>query len=213
MLVTVECNKREEGTKPKALRRNNLIPANLYGHNGAESISLTIDAKTAQNLLKQAAVNNTLIDLSIPDLSWKGKTILREVQTHPWKNSIYHISFFAVAAQATIDLVVPVNYVGEPAGAKEGGVLECVINELPIQCAPDNIPEAIDVDVSGLELGGSLHVGELVLPEGVVAQIEPERTLANILVPRGMGKAEEEEEAGAELDPTTAALLESYGEE
>jgi large subunit ribosomal protein L25 len=95
MTVTVETQKRPEGSKPKALRRSGLIPANLYGHNGAESISLVVDAKVVERLLKKAAVNKTEIELSIPELQWTGKTILREVQIHPAKGTPYHISFFA----------------------------------------------------------------------------------------------------------------------
>ena len=91
MELAVECQKRAEGSKPNALRRSGLIPAVLYGHKGSESSSLTIKAKTVEHLLKKHAVNNTLIDLSIPDLSWSGKTLLREVQVHPWKGYPYHL--------------------------------------------------------------------------------------------------------------------------
>lgn len=95
-MLTVECQKRPEGSKPNALRRSGMIPANLYGHNGAESISLAVNAKSLERLLKQAAVNKTLIELSVNDLSWRGKTLLREVQVHPAKGTPYHVSFFAV---------------------------------------------------------------------------------------------------------------------
>jgi large subunit ribosomal protein L25 len=95
MSITVECQKRPEGSKPNALRRSGLVPANLYGHNGAESISLVIDGKTLERLLKKAAVNRTEVELNIPELNWQGKTVLREVQTHPAKGTLYHVSFFA----------------------------------------------------------------------------------------------------------------------
>ena len=80
MSLTVECKTRTEGSKPRALRREGLIPAALYGHKGAESISLTIDAKEAQTLLRKAAINNTLVELNIPDLPWNGQAIIREVR-------------------------------------------------------------------------------------------------------------------------------------
>jgi large subunit ribosomal protein L25 len=95
MELTVECQKRPEGSKPNALRREGKIPAVLYGHNGTESVALTIDAKTVELLLKRAAVKKTPIQLSIPELPWTGKTVLQEIQAHPWKRSIYHLSFFA----------------------------------------------------------------------------------------------------------------------
>lgn len=213
MAVTVECQSRPEGSKSKALRRDGLIPAALYGHNGAESVSLTIEAKVAEKLLKEASINNTLVDLNVPELSWKGKTILREVQTHPWKpTNVYHISFFAVAAQDSLDLVVPLNFVGDAYGVKqEGGMLDLVITELPIQCAPDNIPESIEINVSDLKVGESLHVRELVLPPGVTPQVDPERTVVTILAPRVSATlAEEEAEA---TSPEVAAALEIYGDQ
>ena len=97
MSVSIECKKRPEGSKPKALRREGLIPASLYGHNGAESISLIVNLKDAQILLKKASVNETLVDVNIPDMSWNGKALIREVQAHPWKRNLYHLSFFYVA--------------------------------------------------------------------------------------------------------------------
>jgi len=94
MAITVECKKRPEGSKPKALRRSGEIPANLYGHKGTESISLTIDAKTVERLLKRASVNNTLIDLKVTDVPWQGQALIRELQVHPAKGTPYHLSFF-----------------------------------------------------------------------------------------------------------------------
>ncbi len=97
MPLTVETKKRPEGSKPNALRRSGLIPANLYGHNGRESISLVVDAKVVERLLKTAAVKKTEIELNIPELQWTGKTVLQEVQVHPAKGTPYHISFCATA--------------------------------------------------------------------------------------------------------------------
>lgn len=95
MPFSIEAQKRPEGSKPNALRRDGKIPATLYGHNGAESIQLVVDAKEAGFLVRDAAPNQSVVDVSIPHLSWNGKTVMREVQKHPWKSSIYHISFFA----------------------------------------------------------------------------------------------------------------------
>ncbi|MBW4612677.1 MAG: 50S ribosomal protein L25 [Desmonostoc vinosum HA7617-LM4] len=95
MPLTVESQKRPEGSKPNALRRSGLIPANLYGHNVAESVSLVVDAKVVERLLKQVAVNKTEIELNIPEIEWRGTTVLREVQVHPAKGTPYHLSFYA----------------------------------------------------------------------------------------------------------------------
>ncbi len=215
MDVTVECQKRPEGSKPNALRRSGLIPAVLYGHNGAESVSLTVPAKAAETLLKKATINNTLVDVQIPDLSWSGKALVREVQTHPWKQTeLYHISFFSVAAQDTLDVVVPLEFVGEAAGVKEdGGVLEPVITELQVQTAPDNIPESIQVDVSQMHAGDAIRVEELNLPEGVTTMIEPEETVATIAAPLSVTEEEALEAELLEADIAEAVAQDSDKEE
>ncbi|HEY9830018.1 MAG TPA: 50S ribosomal protein L25/general stress protein Ctc [Stenomitos sp.] len=196
MEVSVECQKRPDGSKPRALRRSGLIPAVLYGHKGTESVSLTLPAKTAETLLKKATVNNTLVQVAIPDISWNGKALLREVQTHPWKRSqVYHLSFFSVASQDSLEVTVPLHFVGQAVGIKSGGILDPVITEIQVQCAPGDIPESIDVDVSNLEIGDSLHVRDLILPQGITPMLEPETTI--VIVGGYAGAQEGTEEASA----------------
>lgn len=202
MQVTVECNQRPEGSKPKALRRDGLIPAALYGHNGAESISLTIGAKAVEQLLKDCSVNNTLVSLTIPELSWTGKTLLREVQSHPWKPLVYHLSFFAISAQDSVEVTIPLDFVGESAGVKlAGGLLDPVITELQVKCAPDSIPEKIEVDVSGLTVGHALHINELVLPDGVTPMItDGSQVVVSVL---GRQKSDEGDSESEETEVAT----------
>ncbi|VEP14060.1 50S ribosomal protein L25 [Hyella patelloides LEGE 07179] len=196
MTITVECKTRPEGSKPKALRREGLIPAALYGHKGAESVSLTMPAKEAQMLLRKAAVNNTLVDLNISDISWSGKALIREVQAHPWKRTLYHLSFFCVPEGQTTNLVVPLEITGESVGIKEGGILEQNITELNISCTPKNIPQSIEINISSFGIGTNLSVGDLVLPEGVTVLDDSEQTVFSIVAPAKMAtetSAEEEE--------------------
>ena len=189
MSLTVECKTRTEGSKPRALRREGLIPAALYGHKGAESISLTMNAKEAQILLKKAAINNTLVDLNIPDIPWNGKAIIREVQAHPWKKTLYHLSFFSVAGAKKLNLVVPLKLQGEAKGIKQGGVLEQNLTELNISCAADTIPEDIAIDVTDFGIGTNLAVGDVVLPEGVTVLDDAEQTLFSIVAPAKISDA------------------------
>ncbi|NMF82200.1 50S ribosomal protein L25/general stress protein Ctc [Nodosilinea sp. P-1105] len=185
MELTIECKARDPKAKANALRRQGLMPAVLYGHNGTESMSLTVDQKAADLLLRKAAVNNTMIALKIPDQSWTGKALLREVQSHPWKNLVYHLSFFAVKAQDEVEVGVVLNFVGEPVGVSdEGGVLNTEINEVTVRCKAIDIPESIDVDVSGLALGGSLTLADLQLPDGAEVVGEPEQAIATVLQAR-----------------------------
>jgi large subunit ribosomal protein L25 len=165
------------------------MPAVLYGHQGSESVSLTLDAKDAETLVRKASLNNTLIQVKIPDLPWSGKALLREVQTHPWRRSIYHISFFSIAAQSSVEVTVPINFIGEAIGVKMGGgALDTVLTELQVQCDPEAIPETIEVDVTDFQVGDSVHVNELKLPKGVVAVGEPDRVVVSVLAGRTSGE-------------------------
>ncbi|MFN6463475.1 MAG: 50S ribosomal protein L25/general stress protein Ctc [Nostoc sp. DedVER02] len=195
MAITVESQKRPEGSKPKALRRSGLIPGNLYGHKGTESISLTIDAKTVERLLKRVSVNNTLIELNITDAPWRGKTLLRELQIHPAKGTPYHLSFFAVAGHGDTTVEVRLRFVGNAVGVKqEGGVLDTVVTELQVSCAPENIPEVIEIDVTNLQIGDSLSISDISFPEGVTPLAESERLIVSVLPPQINAEAEEEAE-------------------
>jgi large subunit ribosomal protein L25 len=198
MELAVECQKRAEGSKPNALRRSGLIPAVLYGHKGSESISLTIKAKTVETLLKKHVVNNALIDLSIPELSWSGKTLLREVQVHPWKGFPYHLSFFSVATQDSLEVELSLHFVGESVGVKlEAGMLETVLTQIAVKCKPDSIPDAIEVDISNLKVGDALHIHELVLPAGVVALGDPTQVVVTVLGTKASPEEAAEEAAAA----------------
>jgi large subunit ribosomal protein L25 len=121
------------------------------------------------------------------------------VQTHPWKNALYHVSFFSVAAQESLNVAVPLHFVGEAAGVKDGGVLEPILTELQVQCAPGNIPESIEIDVSHLQAGDVLRIEELVLPQGVTSLIEPGEMVVTIAAPLSVTQAEDE--TTADLEP------------
>ena len=204
MNISVECKSRPEGSKPRALRRDGLIPAALYGHDGANSLSLIIPAKEAQLLLREAAINNTLIDLKVPDISWKGKALIREVQAHPWKRTLHHLSFFTVSADRQVEIVVPVVLVGEAKGTEEGGIVDQIMTELNIVCAADSIPETIEIDVSDFEIGSILHVNEIVLPQGAEVLDDPERTVITVVVPSIPTVTEETEATEAEATEEAA---------
>lgn len=209
MELSIECKSRDPKAKSNALRRDGLLPAVLYGHDGTESVSLTLNQREADALLRHAVVNNTMIDVNIPDISWKGKALLREVQSHPWKNLVYHLSFFAVKAQDMVQVEANLNFVGEPKGVREGGgVLNTELNSVTVACKAINIPEAIDVDISDMALGDTLTVADLKLPEGVEVIGEATQAVATVLQPRKAEPAPGEESA---VDASVAATLEIMG--
>ncbi len=182
MEFTIECEPRKSEINPRKLRRMGQIPVVLYGHQGAESVSLTLPTVMAEKLLDSVDVNNTLINVKVPELSLDCKSLLRDVQTHPWKPELYHLSFFAIAGQDTVTTTVPLNFIGTPVGVSmENGALDLVLNSLQLQCDPRNIPESIDVDISHLKVGDAIHVDDLILPVGALSVGEKDRVVTSVL--------------------------------
>jgi large subunit ribosomal protein L25 len=209
MELSIECKSRDPKAKANALRREGLLPAVLYGHNGTESVSLTVNQKDADMLLRKVAVNNTMINVAIPDISWNGKALLREVQTHPWKKLTYHLSFFAVKAQDQVQVEVNLHFVGEPKGVRnEGGVLNTELNTVMVACKAIDIPESLDVDVSDLGLGDTLTVADIPLPEGAEIIGEPNQAVATVLQPR---RAEPQPSEESAVSTSVAAALDAMG--
>ncbi|NEQ45561.1 MAG: 50S ribosomal protein L25/general stress protein Ctc [Leptolyngbya sp. SIOISBB] len=202
MELSIECQKRDGSVNPRALRREGQIPAVLYGHDGDASVSLTVDQRSAERLVRSASINNTLISVNVPEMPWNGQALLREVQTHPWKDQLYHLSFFSIASQSSVDVVVSINYVGTAKGVKdEGGTLDIMVSELAIRCAPGAIPETVEIDVSDLAVGENLHISDLKLPAGVEAIADTDKTLVNVAAPR---TATSEESTDAAVVETAA---------
>ena len=194
MQFSIECQKRTEGSKPRALRREGLIPATLYGHQGAESMALTIKSKEAVNLVNKASINNSLVNVNVPEISWNGRALIREVQAHPWKRNLYHVSFFSIANQKSIEVVVPVKLTGNSIGVKSGGLIEQRLTELTVRCSPNNIPEDIEIDITSLQLGEMFYVGDVSFSEGIVPLDDSERVIVVITEPAKIVVSEEEEE-------------------
>jgi len=161
------------------VRARGAIPAVIYGGKDAAR-NLEVDKKDIENLLSRAVGENILVELEIRD---GGKTsnrisLIQEVQHHPVRGEIIHIDFHAVSMTEEIDAEVVLEHEGEPVGVKTfGGLLQQNMRSLPIRCLPQNLPEIIIVDVSGLNIGESLHVRDIKLPTGVVAVPDEDLTV------------------------------------
>ncbi len=185
MDLTIDCTQRASDEKPKKLRREGTLPAVLYGHDGKNSVALKLSNYEAEALLRKATVNKSVITVNVTDLPWKGKVILREVQKHPWKNKIHHLSFFSISSQSEIEVSMPINFVGEAIGVvNKGGTLDTVITEVQLKCPPDAIPQSLDVDISDLDIGDALHIGEIKLPAGATIAADPALLVVSVLAPR-----------------------------
>jgi len=188
----------------RSLRRKGRIPAVLYGPELDGTVHLSVDAHDAELLFRSVSVENTIINLEVENgtgsAAGRYRTLVREVQTHPWKGSLLHVDFLRVRRGVTVDLMVPVRLVGTPVGVEMGGVLEQVVHDLPVRCTPGSIPDAVEVDVSRLAIGDSLTVGDIELGAGVEVTVESGRTLCSLAGRR----ITEDDEAEEEEDPTLA---------
>ena len=166
----------------RKIRQAGNIPAVIYGH-GREAQSLMINARDTDKLLKSIAISSTVIELSIDGKS--ARTLIREVQRHPFKRTITHIDFQELVAGETVSVHCPIVYVGVPEGVRlEGGLLDQIMHQLHIEVDPSAIPNHIDVDVSALKVGKSMHVSDLVLPAGIKVLDEAGTTVCIVQVPK-----------------------------
>lgn len=174
----------------RKLRESGRVPAVLYGRE-LDTMHLSVDAREAEYLFRSISVDNTIVDLQVEGEKEAYQTLVREIQSHPWKASLVHIDFLRIQQGVAVDVDVPVNLVGTPVGVKDdNGVLEQSIHDLPVRCVPSAIPESIDVDVSQMKLNDVLHVSDLVLGEGIEVRIPGERTICSVAVPRVAEEAE-----------------------
>lgn len=165
----------------RQLRRQGRVPAVIYGH-GERSESLSVDRLALEKLLARISVENTLISLEVEGREAQ-RTLIREVQWHPYKNSILHIDFFHVHAGEKLRVDVPVRLVGTPVGVREGGgVMDQVLYDLHVECLPRDIPEVAEVDVSGLEVGESLRVSEVTIPNATILN-DADLPVASVVAP------------------------------
>jgi large subunit ribosomal protein L25 len=176
----------------RKLRAAGEVPGIIYGH-GREPQKLTINAREFDRLAERVRITSTVIELSVDGKA--SRTLVRELQRDPLKRTVLHIDFQELVAGEKVEVSVPLNFMGTPEGVKTGGgVLEEVMHQVDVRVDPANIPDHIDVDVTELTIGHSLHVSDLKLPSGVEVTNDPEQTVAVVSAP----KAEEEPPAPAE---------------
>jgi large subunit ribosomal protein L25 len=176
-----------------------------------------VDARELQRLVHSVSIENTIVDLSLKGARQPYKVLIREIQRHPTRDEYLHIDFFHVAMDEKISVEVPIVLKGEPTGVRnKGGILDHQLRELEVYCLPGEIPEKIEVNVDGLDIGDAIHVRDLEVPEGVEIEADPDRSVATVLAP-AVVTAEEEvvaaEEEPAEPEVITKRRAEEEGEE
>jgi large subunit ribosomal protein L25 len=175
------------------MRREGWLPSVIYGR-GAENLNLKVDAKSFSELLARSSSENIVLNLEI-DGQGTRLAFLQAIQHDPLSGKALHADFLAIDNNTEITAHIPAHLNGEAPGVKAGGVVEQYVHALEITCLPDDLPETIELDISKLELGDSLHVGEVTYPKGV----RPTHAADVVIVHIGRAGAgsEPEAEAGA----------------
>ena len=209
--LTLPAELRERAGKgaSRELRRNGRVPAVIYGGK-EEPLAIHVEAKELARQLNTGHFMNSIVMVEVG-----GKTVRaipKDVAVHPVSDRPTHVDFLRLAKDAKIQVAVPVVFVNEDdsPGLKKGGVLNVVRHELELVCESDKIPDDIQLDVTGLDIGDSIHISHVALPEGSVSAItDRDFTIATVVAPSAMKREVGEEEVETEV--TEAA--EGGGEE
>lgn len=169
--------------KAKKLRAKGLIPAIFYSPK-SQSIPLVIDSKEFIKTLRTEAGENVLIDLNIRkgDQLDRKVVMVKEIQIDPLQGTTLHTDFYEVAMDEMVIVEVPIHLVGKPEGIKMGGILELIRRAIQIQCLPGNIPKGIDVDVSSLKIGDSIHIQDIQVEKAKIL-FDTNFTIATVVPP------------------------------
>lgn len=174
-------NERGTGVARK-LRQAGQVPAIVYGH-GREPQPLAINTREVERLLGTISAASTVIELELDGRT--ARTLIREIQRHPFKRSIIHIDFQELVAGEKVTVSVPLRFVGTADGVRNsGGILEETMHQIHVRVDPASIPSHVEIDVTPLTIGHSIHIRELALPEGVTALDDPGATVCVCTAPK-----------------------------
>ena len=187
------------------MRAAGKIPAIIYGHGRAPQ-SLELDGHTFTRLLEKISYLTTVIELTVDGTM--ARTLIRELQRHPVKRDILHVDFQELVAGEKVTIRVPLKFVGTPEGVRTGGgILDETVRELHISVDPAEIPNHIDIDVSHLQVGKSLHVRDVKAPAGVTILDDPAGTICVCMIPKEVATPTPEEAAAAGAAPAEPELI------
>ncbi|HJU75454.1 MAG TPA: 50S ribosomal protein L25/general stress protein Ctc [Gemmatimonadaceae bacterium] len=184
--ATLSATKRSDTGKgvARTLRRDGHIPGVIYGRT-RDPQPLSINARELSRLLEHISAENTVIDLTIDGTT--ARTLIRQIQRHPLKRDILHVDLMELVAGEKVEVRIPILLQGTPEGVRtSGGTLDQIMRELRVRVDPSHIPERIEVDVTELSIGHSIHVNEISVPEGVEVLDDDESTIATVVAPRAV---------------------------
>jgi len=214
--VSAESREQLGKADVRRLRRQGGVPGIIYGGKSAPK-NITMRQNEMIRHLQDESFYSHILSMVVDGTS--EQVILKDVQRHPFKQDIMHMDFMRIVAGQKITVTVPLHFVNEDKapGLDEGGIAQHVIQEVEIEVLPRNLPESIDVDMTGLDIGDSVHLSDLVMPEGValvaLAHGGSDQTVANIMVPRKEVEPEEETDAPEAADVPAANQKDDADEE
>lgn len=174
------------------LRADGRVPGILYGR-GQENVTLSVSRKELFHLVHGEGAGNTVVRLMIGgETQTQGDqiSIIRDVQYDPLTEKIIHVDFQRISLDEPIHAEIPIHFVGTSIGVKTGGVLEHIIRTLDVECLPLDVPNFIELDISSLTIGQSVHVRDLSVPETVTILTLPEQTIATVAAPTVVAEPE-----------------------
>ncbi len=194
----------------RALRRDGKIPAVLYGPN-TTSVLLAVETHDLENALKKGNIGQSLFNLNIDGETTYNKTVMiKELQRHPSTYQFLHADFYEIAMDRKTTVSIPVVAVGKSIGVENGGILQIIRRELEITCLPTQIPESIEIDITDLDIGDSIHSEDIQLGEGIEIQADVNFTVITVSSPKLEEKpAEEDEEVEEEAQDEEGVETES----
>ncbi|KGE73852.1 50S ribosomal protein L25 [Spirochaeta lutea] len=177
----------------RRLRAAGLIPAVVYGHEKPKSV--TIDAQEFERAFKHIS-ENEIIELTIGKK--KHSVLIRDYQADILKNKMVHLDFYEIETGKTLRTHVPIKLNGTAKGVREGGILENTIHELEVECLPKDLPEVVEIDITTLDAGHAVHVGDVKLGNDIRILNAPEQVIASIGHAKAVITEETEEQAAGE---------------
>ncbi|MFP4193336.1 MAG: 50S ribosomal protein L25/general stress protein Ctc [Desulfosalsimonas sp.] len=194
-IVKLNAQTRRETGKgaARALRKQGRIPAVLYGSD-IDSQPLSVSVQELERMFNSPQFSQGLINLMVGNSGTSQRTVMiKEFQRDPVKDHYIHIDFYEIKMDQKLSTMVPVTTTGTSKGVDEGGILQIIRRELEVYCLPANIPEQIEIDISELDVGDSVHVSEIPLAEGVEIPYDADFTILTVVSPK-MEAPEEEAE-------------------
>ena len=201
--------RKSTGNSPaRSLRRAGQIPAVLYGPK-METVLLSVNIKDLEQVFKQGNAFQVILNLVIQNGKKVTKAaMVKELQTHPVSGNFIHIDFYEIDMKRQINVMVPIITNGQSVGVENGGMLNIVRREIELLCLPGDIPEAIEIDITDLDIGDSIHIEDIPLGENVEVSADFNFTVVTVLSP-----TVEEEEVVEEEEAELEAGVEGEGEE